>query len=64
MVDLYNYVFFSRNKKHYREIAREFKTTTRRVYMLAYGKKAKSYKDYEILKELAKREIIEGVIRG
>ena len=27
------------------------------------GKKAKSYKDYEILRELSKREIIEGVMR-
>lgn len=64
MVDLFRYVFFSNNRRHYREVASEFNTTTRKVYKLAHGKKAKNYKDYKILRELAKREIIEGVIRG
>ena len=56
-------MFFSENKKHYKEIARELKSSRRNVYNLAHGKKAKNYKDYEILRELSKREIIAGVMR-
>ena len=63
MVKLFKYLFFSENKKHYKEIARELKSSRRNVYNLAHGKKAKNYKDYEILRELSKREIIEGVMR-
>ena len=63
MVKLFKYLFFSENKKHYKEIARQLKSSKRNVYNLAYGKKAKNYKDYEILRELSKREIITGVMR-
>lgn len=63
MVKLFKYLFFSENKKHYKEIARELKSSRRNVYNLAHGKKAKNYKDYEILRELSKREIIAGVMR-
>ena len=61
MINLFKYVFFSENKETYRSIARAFGTGTRRVYLLAHGKKAKSNKDYQILKVLQKEEIIEGV---
>lgn len=64
MIDLFKYLFFSENKKHYRKIARQFKSTRRNVYKLAHGKKAMDYKDYEILKELVELNIIERVIRG
>ena len=63
MVKLFKYLFFSENKKHYKEIARQLKSSRRNVYNLAHGKKAKNYKDYEILRELSKREIIAGVMR-
>lgn len=63
MVKLVKSMFFSENKKHYKEIARELKSSRRNVYNLAHGKKAKNYKDYEILRELSKREIIEGIMR-
>ena len=63
MVKLFKYLFFSENKKHYKEIARQLKSSKRNVYNLAHGKKAKNYKDYEILRELSKREIIAGVMR-
>lgn len=62
MKNLYKYLRFSENKKLYKEIARQYKSSVRHVYGLAHGKKAKSIKDYEILKELSKQQIIEGVI--
>ena len=64
MVYLIKYVFNSKNKEVYRLIANEHKTTARRVYMLAHGKKAKSNKDYNIQKSLKEHNIIEGVVRG
>lgn len=64
MIDLFKYLFLSENKKLYRGIARQFKTTRRNVYKLAHGKKARNYNDYEILRELTTHEIIEGVMRG
>lgn len=63
MIVFYRYTF-SKNRKLYKEIACNFKSTSRNVYKLAHGKKAKNYKDYAILRELSKHEIIEGVIRG
>ena len=62
MVNLFNYLRYSKNKRVYKKIARQYKTTLRSVYGLAHGRKAKSTKDYEILKELTKQQIIEGVI--
>lgn len=64
MVLLLKYVFFSKNKEIYRAISRETSTNLRRVYMLAHGRKAKNNKDYEVLKNLKKHNIIEGVVRG
>lgn len=64
MIVFFKYLLFSQNKKDYREIALKFNTTTRNVYRLAHGKRAKKYKDYAILKELSIRQIIEGVVRG
>ena len=63
MIVFFKYLFISENKKLYKEIAHQFKSSKRNVYKLAHGKKAKNYKDYSILKELSKRQIIEGVNR-
>ena len=64
MFDLLRYLFLSGNKAVYRSIARQHQTSSIRVYRLAHGKKAKSNKDYRILKSLQKEEIIEGVLRA
>ncbi|MDD2246911.1 MULTISPECIES: hypothetical protein [Proteiniphilum] len=62
MVGLYKYLFKSENKDIYRSIARQYQSNPLRVYKLAHGKKAKCNKDYQILKQLRKEEIIEGVL--
>jgi len=62
MVGLYKYLFKSGNKGIYRSIANQYGSNPLRVYKLAHGKKAKSNKDYQILKRLCKEEIIEGVL--
>ncbi len=64
MVKLIKYILFSENKELYRKIAKEHSTTSRKVYLLAHGKRAKSNKDYKILKSLKENNIIEGVVRG
>ncbi len=63
MFKLLKYLLFSGNKAAYRSIAREFQTNSFRVYRLAHGKRAKSNKDYKILRSLEREEIIEGVLR-
>ncbi|WP_298653792.1 hypothetical protein [uncultured Proteiniphilum sp.] len=63
MLGFLRYMFFSGNKAVYRSIAREFQTSSFRVYRLAHGKRAKTNKDYQILKHLQKQEIIEGVLQ-
>lgn len=62
MVGLYKYLFKSENKDIYRSIANQYKSSPLRVYKLAHGKKAKSNKDYQILKRLCEEKIIEGVL--
>lgn len=61
MIDLFKYLFLSENKGVYRSIAKEVGVQPVRVYRLAHGKKAKNYKDYQILKCLKETEIIEGL---
>lgn len=63
MFDLFKFLFFSENKAVYRSIAREYQTGALRVYRLAHGKRARSNKDYQILKSLRKQDIIEGVLQ-
>ncbi len=43
---------FFKNKKPYVHLAEKHKTTARRVYQLAHGKKPETMEDYEILFDL------------
>ena len=61
MVDFIKFSLSSRNKGLYRSLATSIGTSTRRVYKLAHGKKAKSCKDYEILKKLQEHGVIAGI---
>ncbi|MBD8388256.1 hypothetical protein [Dysgonomonas sp. BGC7] len=42
------------------EIARKEKVNAIRVYFLAHGKKAKSEKDYSVIKSLIQKGIVSG----
>ncbi|MEA4918546.1 hypothetical protein SDC9_194834 [bioreactor metagenome] len=63
MFDFIKFLFFSENKAVYRAIARENHVGAFRVYRLAHGKRARTNKDYQILKRLRREEIIEGVLQ-
>lgn len=63
MILLFKYLFLSGNKPIYQAIARNMNVRELRVYRLAHGKKAKNNKDYQILKELHKEGVIEGLLR-
>ncbi len=64
MLHWFKYYLFSGNKGVYRTIANEFGTGPVRVYSLAHGRKAKSNRDYQILKRLQRSGIIDGIIRA
>ena len=62
MLYLFKYLFLSENKAVYRHIAQQHKVSALLVYRLAHGKKARNNKEYMVLKNLRKAEIIEGVV--
>ncbi len=64
MVDFFKFLLNSRNKELYYKIAISFGTSTRNVYKLAHGKKAKCNKDYLILKRLQEHDVIDGIRIG
>jgi DNA-binding CsgD family transcriptional regulator len=51
---------FSKNKRTYKEIAKQFGCSALKVYALARGKRAKSDRDYDIIQLLIDKEIVAG----
>ncbi len=63
MLSYYKY-YFSVNKELYISIAHKYGVRPFHVYQLAHGKKAKSRKEWDILRELKEHNIIGGVGMG
>lgn len=51
---------FSKNKRTYKEIAKQFRCSVFKVYALAHGKRAKSNMDYDIIQTLIDKGIVSG----
>ena len=62
MIKFFRFLFFSKNKATYFSLAFTSKTTARRVYNLAHGKRARNSTDYKILRQLKERGIIERIV--